>query len=128
MSDRQRGTGRGRGNPLAAPFQPHRSEGPNSPVDTRMEEDSPSPVQTLTTQDSVSAHDGKHTTLESLQEETNALINQNKSLADCYQYLVTTFEALQNHLKVVQEPYIKDTQDFKDQITTLTAELQQQQS
>ena len=93
-----------------------------------MEEDSPSPVQTVTTQASVSAHDGEPTTLDSLQEETTALINQNKSLADCYQYLVTTFEALEKHLKVVPEPHIKDTQDLKDQITTLTAQLQQQQS
>ena len=109
-------------------FQPRGSEAPNSSVDTRMEEDSPAPVQTVTTQASVSAHDGEYTTLESLQEETNALINQNKSFADCYQYLVTTIEALENHLKVVQECLIKDTQDLKDQITTLTAQLEQQQS
>jgi len=85
------GSGRGRGNPLPVPFQPRRSEAPNSAVDPRIEEDSHSPVQTVTTQASISAHDGDHTTLEYLQEETNALINQNKSLADCYQYLVTYY-------------------------------------
>ena len=127
MSNRQRGRGRSGGNPLAPPFNQHRSEAPTSPDDTWMEEDSPSPVQTFVSHTSHSAHDGKSTTLESLQHETNALINHNKSLADCYQYLLTTFEALEKHLKVVQERHIKDTQDLKDQITTLTTQLQQQQ-
>ena len=85
-----------------------------------MEEDSPAPVQTVVSPSSHSTDDGESTTLESLQDETNALINQNKSLADCYQYLLKTFEALEKHLKVVQERPIKDTQDLKDQITTLT--------
>jgi len=89
-----------------------------------MEEDSPSPVQTVVSHTSYCAHDGESTTLISVQDETNALINQNKSLADCYQYLLTSFEALEKHLKVVQECHIKDTEDLQDQITTVTTQLQ----
>jgi len=124
MSSRQRGRGRGGGNRLAPPFNHCRSETPTSPDDARMEEDSPSPVQTVTTLASVSAYDGEPTSLELLQEEVNALINQNKSLADCYKFLLTTFMALENHLKAVQQCHIKDTQDLKDENTTLTSEIQ----
>jgi len=127
MSNRQRGRGGG-WKPPCPPFNPRRSGAPTSPDDTRIEEDSPSPVLTVVSHISHSAHDGESTTRISLQAETNSLINQKKSLADCYQYLLTTFEALKKHLKVVQERQIKDTQDLKDQITTLTTQLQQQQS
>jgi len=66
MSKRQSGRGRGGGNLLAPPYNPHRSEAPTSPDDTRMGEDSPSPVQTVTTEASVSTNGGEPTTLESL--------------------------------------------------------------
>ena len=128
MSNRQRGRGRGGGNPLAPPFNPCSSQAPTSPDDTRIEEDSPSPLQTVVSHTSYSAQNGKPTTLESLQDETTSLINQNKSLADCYQYLLKTFEALEKHLNIVQEGHIQDTQDLKDQITTCTTQVQQQQS
>jgi len=76
-------------NALVPRFSPHRSEAPTSPDESssRMGEDSPSPVLTVVSYPSHSAYDGEPTTLESLKEEPNALTNQNKSLADCYQYL-----------------------------------------
>lgn len=126
MSSGRRGRGRGGSNPLATPFNP-RSQPPTSPDDTQMEEDTPSPIQTVATHTSSSVHDGEPTTLQSLQEETNALINQNKQLADCYQYLQQTFEALEKHLILVQERHIEDTQDLKNPITNLTKQLEKQQ-
>ena len=111
------------------PIQPPSlSQAPTTPDDTRMEEDSPSPVQTVVSHTSRSTNAGESPTLESLQEETNAIINQNKALADGYQYHLTTFEALKKHLKLVQECHMKDSQDLKDQITTLTTQIQQEQS
>ena len=102
MSSGCRGRGRGGGNPLATPFNPSHSELPTSSDDPRMEEDSPSPVNTAATHPSTSVHDGEPTSLESLQDETNTLINHNKSLADCYQFLLKIFQALEKHLMVVQ--------------------------
>jgi len=127
MSGRQRGRERGSGTPLAPLFNPRCFEAPTSPDDSRMEEDSPSPVQTDTSQASISVYDGEPTTVESLKNEVTALIKQNKSLADCYEFLLTTFKALENQLKVVQEHHIKDTQDLKDENTTLTSKIQRLQ-
>jgi len=55
----------------------------------------PSSVKTCATYTFTSVPDGEPTTLDFLLEETNALINQNKSLTDCNQYLLTSFDALE---------------------------------
>src|SRR5688572_19089550 len=123
MSSGRRGRGRGRANPLAAPFNPHPST-QSSPQDTRMEESPASPVQTVATYTFSSDSEEEPATLESHQESITTLEECDTQLLHMINNLNETLQALEKHLMVVQERHIQDTKDLHTQISTLTARIQ----
>src|SRR5207253_7392400 len=103
MSHRRRGRARGAANPLAPPFNPHTT--PSSPEDTRMDESIASPVQTVRS----THHDtpDAELTVQELSEDLDSTITKHNELVAQFHLLGATFDALQQHLKVVQERHIK---------------------
>src|SRR5205807_836616 len=110
MSHRRRGRQSGAANPLAPPFNPHTT--PSSPEDTRMDESIASPVQTVIPPHYEMPDDAR--TVQSLSEDLDATNASHNKLVEEFHYLGAVFDALQQHLKVVQERHVKDTAELKD--------------
>jgi hypothetical protein len=91
-----------------------------------MEEDIASPVQTVSSTSYQERDDD--VTLESLSEDLNNSIEHHNELVHNFKNLNVAFDALQQHLKVVQERHIKDTSDLKDQIGTLLEHIKRLES
>src|SRR5437660_1512419 len=124
MSHRRRGRGRGAANPLAPPFNPHTT--PSSREDTRMDETIASPVQTVIPPHYETPDDDL--TLQSLSEDLDATHASHNKLVEEFHCLGAIFDALQQHLKVVQERHIKDTAELKEHITTLMNHIEKLES
>src|SRR5207302_11112602 len=124
MSARCRGRGRGAANPLAPPFNPHTT--PSSPEDTRMDETIASPVQTVRPPHYETPDDDL--TLQNLSEDLDTTHASHNKLVEEFHRLGAIFDALQQHLKVVQERHIKDTAELREHITKLTNHIERLES
>src|ERR1700710_1766155 len=127
MSSRHLGRGRGGRNPLATPFRapaPHQT--PESPNDTNMDDDPASPVQTVPAPESftTSTRDSS-CPLPSRPPIpiSRGMENTNLGTHTRLVNLENAFQAMQDHLMVVQERHIEDVEDLEGQVATLTSQV-----
>src|ERR1700709_1492965 len=124
MSSRHLGRGRGGRNPLATPFKtpaPHQT--PESPDDDNMDEDLASPVQTVPAPESSSTSTRETSSpfpsrppVQVSDDMKNTNLGQRLHLIN----LENAFQAMEDHLMVVQERHIEDVETLEDQVATLT--------
>src|ERR1700709_2551601 len=127
MSSRHWGRGRGGRNPLATPFQaPASRPPPESPDDDNMDEDLASPVQTVPAPESSTTSTRETSSpfpsrppvqVSGDMKDTN--LGQRLRLIN----LENAFQAMQDHLMVVQQRHIEDVEVLEDQVAALTSQV-----
>ena len=129
MSSRHWGRGSGGRNTLAASFRaPAKQQPPDSPEDTCMDEDLASPVQTVQVPSSSSSTSSRmaspfpSTAPKPISDEIR---DTNLGTRLRLTNLEEAFQAMQEHLMVVQERHIDDIQSLEAQVATLTSHVSQ---
>src|ERR1700709_191531 len=127
MSSRHLGRGRGGRNPLATPFKtpaPHQT--PESPDDDNMDEDLASPVQTVPAPESSTTSTREYSSPFPSRPPigvAKGMENTNLGTHTRLLNLENAFQAMQNHLMVVQERHIEDVEELEGQVATLTSQV-----